>query len=212
MSKEEGAPWGKLVVIEGNDGSGKGTQAKLLADKLLHEAGVAVVSYREPGGSPIGEAIRSIFKDQSLPRSPETNVDLIFANRRENWFQGILPALKLGQWVVNDRSDMSTYAYQGYGEGFDLEEIVRRMNNMPEGYRKPSLEIVLDVSVEVCRARNSVNPSKIDFFEVKGDAFFEKVSEGYREIAEIKGAHLIDGNRGILEVHKEIWRLVSQIQ
>ena len=188
---------GKFIVIEGNDGSGKGTQTELLAGRLLTEFGIQVVSYREPGGSPIGEEIRKIFKDQSLPRTPETNVDLIFANRRENWRQGILPALLLGQWVVNDRSDMSTYAYQGYGEGFDLDDIRSRMDNMPDGYRKPSLEIVLDVSVAECRKRNSEDPSKMDYFEEKGYSFFEKVGLGYREIAEIKGAQVIDGERSI---------------
>lgn len=203
---------GKLIVIEGNDGSGKGTQAELLASRLMTELGVEVVSYREPGGSPIGEELRKIFKDQSLPRSPETNVDLIFANRRENWSQGILPALELGKWVVNDRSDMSTYAYQGYGEGFDLAEIRSRMDSMPDGYRNPSLEIVLDVSVDICRARNAEDPTKIDYFEEKGDSFFESVGVGYREIAGIKGAHIIDGGRSIEEIHNEIWNLVFQLQ
>jgi dTMP kinase len=202
---------GKLIVIEGNDGSGKGTQAELLASRLLTDLGVEVVSYREPGGSPIGEELRKIFKDQSLPRSPETNVDLIFANRRENWYQGILPALELGKWVVNDRSDMSTYAYQGHGEGFDLDEIRRRMDNMPDGYRNPSLEIVLDVSVDVCRARNANDPTKIDYFEEKGDGFFESVGVGYREIADLKGAQIIEGERSIEEIHAEIWRLVSKL-
>jgi dTMP kinase len=173
---------GKLVVIEGNDGSGKGTQAELLASRLLSDLGIEVVSYREPGGSLIGEEIRKIFKDQSLPRSPETNVDLIFANRRENWNQGILPALELGHWVVNDRSDMSTYAYQGHGEGFDLEEIRRRMDNMPEGYRKPALEIVLDVSVAECRLRNSDDPSKMDYFEEKGDIFLKELELGIEKL------------------------------
>ena len=203
---------GKLIVIEGNDGSGKGTQAELLSNRILTELGVQVVSYREPGGSPIGEELRKIFKDQSLSRSPETNVDLIFANRRENWYQGIFPALKVGKWVVNDRSDMSTYAYQGHGEGFDLEEIRSRMDNMPEGYRNPALEIVLDVAVDVCRARNADDPSKIDYFEEKGDSFFERVGLGYKEIAEIKGAHLINGERSIKEIHAEIWGLVLKLK
>ncbi len=210
MPSHEGE-FGRLIVIEGNDGSGKGTQAQLLAERLVSEAGVEVVSFREPGGSPIGEALRPIFKNMSLDRSPETNVDLIFANRRENWRQGIEPALEQGVWVVNDRSDMSTYAYQGHGEGYDLSDIERRMESMPLGYRCPDLEIVLDVSVDVCRARNADDPGKMDFFEAKGDDFFRRVGEGYREIAGIKGAFLIDGERSIEEVHKDIWDEISTL-
>lgn len=211
MTEQGEIPRGKLVVIEGNDGSGKGTQASLLAKRLLDVTGIQVISYREPGGSPIGEEIRKIFKNQSLPRTPQTNVDLIFANRRENWIQGIHPALENGLWVVNDRSDMSTYAYQGHGEGYDLEDIKRRMDSMPDGYRRPALEIVLDVSAAVCRARNASDPSKMDYFEEKGDDFFERVGRGYKEIAELKGAHLIDGDRSISEVHEEIWQLTSEL-
>ena len=203
--------FGSLIVIEGNDGSGKGTQAKLLAERLVSEAGVEVVNFREPGGSPIGEAIRAIFKNQHLDRSPQTNVDLIFANRRENWRQGILPAIREGKWVVNDRSDMSTYAYQGHGEGYSLEDIRSRMESMHPGYQHPDLEVVLDVSVDTCRARNANDPAKMDFFEAKGDDFFRRVGEGYKEIAEIKGAFLIDGERSIDEVHKDIWDEISTL-
>jgi dTMP kinase len=107
---------GKYIVIEGGDGTGKTTQADIL-QKHLESQGKKVIHLKEPGGSPVSEAIRSVLLDGTLERTPMTNILLFTANRHELWHSTIKPALEQGTWVISTRNYWSTLAYQGYGEG-----------------------------------------------------------------------------------------------
>ena len=110
---------GRFVAFEGAEGVGKTTQIRLLAS-FLETAGIASVVTREPGGTSIGEGIRDLVLRSAGPVPPETELLLILAARAAFVREVVAPALAAGKWVLSDRFDLSTFAYQGHGRGIDL--------------------------------------------------------------------------------------------
>ncbi len=140
---------GKYIVIEGNDGTGKTTQVELLAEHF-RKNGQAVQIVEEPGSdnptnsTPVANELRKAIKNGSLERSPEINVLLFSAARRELWQKKIAPALNKGKIVLSARNYFSTLAYQGQGEGIDSAEILRLTKLFThERYMNPDILIVL---------------------------------------------------------------------
>ncbi len=120
MTQRRQHPRGLFITLEGIEGCGKSTQAKLLGEFLRSE-GYVTVETREPGGTPLAEKVRSVLLDRaSEPIAPETEAFLIFAARRQHVMQVIEPALTKGAIVLCDRFSDSTLAYQGYARGLDL--------------------------------------------------------------------------------------------
>lgn len=183
---------GRFIVLEGGEASGKSTQAALLAGHM------GAVLTREPGGTAVGEALRRLLLDPSLP-APVARAEtlMLLAARAQHVAEVIEPALARGADVVCDRYSGSTLAYQGYGRGLDLAEL-EELDNWANGRRAPDLVVLLDVPVGIARARRGDGAP--DRIEGEEDAFLERVLDGFHELATCDPARwrVVDG-RGTVE-------------
>jgi dTMP kinase len=196
---------GLFIVMEGVEGAGKSTQCRLLAS-WMEETGVSFTLAREPGGTPVGEAIRRVVLDRGdLTMPPETELFLILGARAAFVLEVVRPALEAGRVVLADRFELSTLAYQAFGRGLDLEE-VRRANRMATGGLRPDLCLVLDVPPEVgLRRKGAAGPG--DRIEREGPAFFRRVQEGYRTLAlQEPSVRLVEAGMGPQEVQASLRR------
>lgn len=170
---------GRFITLEGGEGAGKSTQAKLLAEALTAR-GLPVLRTREPGGAPGAEVLRGLLLGGEVAWTPEAETLLHFAARAEHVERTIRPALEAGMWVVCDRFYDSTMAYQGYGLGVDRGFIATLIGLVGV---HPDLTIVLDVSEAVAVERQVARGMDRDRYE-RLDAFFHRrVAAGFREIA-----------------------------
>lgn len=169
---------GRLITLEGIDGTGKSTQiARLTA--ALRERGIQVLELREPGGTVIGEAIRQILLDkQHTGMCQEAELLLFTAARSQLVREIILPAMQAGTWVVCDRFLDSTLAYQGYGRGLDLS-VIDAVNSFAVDGCRPDLTILLDLPVESASSRLGGRENKADRLDIEGQTFMQRVREGY---------------------------------
>lgn len=169
---------GKLITLEGGEGAGKST---LLAglQQHLRAQGVDLVQTREPGGTPLGEAVRAIVLDPAhRDMCAESELLLMFASRAQLVRECIEPALAAGQWVLCDRFTDASYAYQGGGRGVPDERIATLEQWATHGLT-PDLTLLLDLPVATGRAR-AAGRGEADRIEVEGDTFFERVRAAYR--------------------------------
>jgi len=174
---------GLFLVLEGAEGAGKSTQARLLED-WLRERGVPRQVAREPGGTPVGEAIRGVLLDAvDLEVPAETELLLMLAARAAFVRQVVEPALARGEVLVADRFELSSFAYQGGGRGLDLTEI-RRLNDFATGGLRPDLTLVLDLPVSAGRERQRAAGKTRDRIEEEGSRFLDRVRNAYRALAE----------------------------
>ena len=172
---------GRFITIEGGEGAGKSTAQTFLADKLAAQ-GISVLRTREPGGTPLAEAIRRNL----LSLDEETPVEmaellLVFAARAQHLAKVIEPALQQGQWVLCDRFTDATYAYQGAGRGLSAA-LIGKLEALVQGDRRPDTVILLDMPPQIGLARAKARGA-LDRFEQEGQAFFERVRQGYLERA-----------------------------
>jgi dTMP kinase len=177
---------GKFITFEGPEGSGKSTHIKLLK-AFLEARGIEVVMTREPGGTPLGEEIRKILQhDHSEAPVPHAEVLLFLASRAQHVERLIRPALAQGKWVLCDRFDDSTFAYQGYGRGFPMEGL-RAVNAFAVSGLRPDLTVLLDVAPQTSRerlaARQATTATAPDRIEREAAAFHEKVRNGFLALA-----------------------------
>ena len=164
----------KFITFEGVDGAGKSTHLAWFAD-TLRQRGIDVLVTREPGGTPLGEALREILLSQ--PMHAETEALLMFAARREHVEQVIKPALQRGTWVISDRFSDASFAYQGGGRGVPVEKL-EQLERWVHADLQPDLTLLFDIPVEVARQRLSNNVS-LDRFEQEQSEFFDKVRNAY---------------------------------
>jgi dTMP kinase len=164
----------KFITFEGVDGAGKSTHLAWFAD-TLRQRGIDVLVTREPGGTPLGEALREILLSQ--PMHAETEALLMFAARREHVEQVIKPALQRGTWVISDRFSDASFAYQGGGRGVAVEKL-EQLERWVHADLQPDLTLLFDIPVEVARQRLSNNVS-LDRFEQEQSEFFDKVRNAY---------------------------------
>jgi dTMP kinase len=195
----------RFIAMEGIDGCGKSTHARLLAD-TLRARGHQVVPTREPGGTPLGEAVRELLLDGDHV-APVAEALLFAASRAQHVAQVIRPALDAGQWVVTDRFVDSSLAYQGAARGLGIDE-VWRINEPAVRGCLPDLAIVLDVPAAEAGARDTGPDDRI---ESEGIALQEAVAAGYRELAaRFPGrVRLVDARGPVDAVHAEVMRLVD---
>jgi dTMP kinase len=173
---------GRFITLEGGEGAGKSTLLAGLHDYLA-QRGVELLQVREPGGTALGEAIRSIVLDPAHPDiSAESELLLMFAARAQLVRERILPALDAGQWVLCDRYVDASYAYQGGGRGQPVERIAELERWACAGL-KPDLTLLLDLPVATGRAR-AAGRGAADRIETEADTFFERVRNVYRQRAE----------------------------
>ena len=196
---------GRFITFEGIDGCGKTTHARAYVDRLNRE-GTRAVLLREPGGTAIGERIRSILLDKAHTQmGMEAELLLFTAARAQIVREVIRPALAEGTVVVLDRFTDSPEAYQGYGRGLDLEEI-RQVNRFATGGLVPDVTVLLDIDEDEASRRMGVRPEATDRLDDEGAAFMRRVREGYRKLVRHypERIRVVDASGGIGEVDDRI--------
>lgn len=173
-------PTGSYIVIEGPDGTGKTTQAKLLVE-TLQQRGITARYVHEPGETPMGLELERIIKNRELSREPQTDLLLFTANRLEVYQQVIRPALENGEVIVADRNWLSSLAYQGVAGGLGANRVFEESKKwLPEQYMYPTFTILLYVpSSQHRQMLTKRGTSEADYFESKPDAFQQSLLEGY---------------------------------
>ncbi len=200
---------GRFLTFEGGEGAGKSTQIAHLA-AWLEGRGLRVLRTREPGGTEGAEAIRRLLLDGQVERwTPLAELLLVSAARAEHLTRVIEPALAAGSWVLCDRYLDSTRVYQGLAGGLGLER-VDRLQREVAGFRLPDLTLVLDLPAPVGLARRRA-AGATSRFERKGEAFHERVREGFRTLAaaEPERLVLVDAERPVEEVAARIREVVA---
>ncbi len=208
---------GKFITFEGPEGAGKTTQAKRLI-LALQDVGGQVLYTREPGGTPTGEAIREIlqYNKAGEPIAPETEVLLFAASRAQLVRKVILPALDQGIHVVCDRFADSTTAYQGYGRGFSVEQMIT-INQFAIDGAIPDITILLDLEIargfDRLSKRHAEGQGRWDRIENEERAFHERVRQGYLELARKWPERFVIVNSAQDEeaVSSEVWRIVKSV-
>jgi dTMP kinase len=172
---------GKFITVEGIEGVGKSTNMDFI-HRQLQASGRDVLVTREPGGTPLAEAIRSLLLDPAYTGMDTLcELQLMFAARAEHLSKVIRPALAAGQWVLCDRFTDATYAYQGGGRGVDTA-VIARLEDLVQGGFRPDLTLLLDVPVELGLARAGQRGA-LDRFEQEQIDFFERVRQAYLDMA-----------------------------
>ncbi|MBI4512591.1 MAG: dTMP kinase [Gemmatimonadetes bacterium] len=189
---------GAFIALEGVEGAGKTTLLERLA-RELRERGIEPVVTREPGGTPVGEALREMVLDPRRRLDPVTELLLMLAARAALVREVVRPALEAGRVVLSDRFDLSSVAYQGGGRGLSLDEI-RRLNALATGGLRADLTIVLDVGVGEGLGRKGGEEDRIGG---GGREFHERVAEAYRALARSEpDVVLVDASCGPDEVYE----------
>lgn len=199
----------RFIVLEGVEGAGKTTQIRLLS-AWLTGAGVDHVTAREPGGTDVGEAIRDVLLAHRADGVPaETELLLMLGARAAFVRRVVRPALEAGTVVLADRFDFSTFAYQGYGRGLDLDA-VRNLNAFATDGLVPDLYVILDLPVGEGARRQAREGGERDRIEGEGTAFLERVRAGYRALAEAEGrARTVDARGDAETVHRRLRALLG---
>jgi dTMP kinase len=199
---------GKFITLEGMDGAGKSTHIPDII-KLLEIKGVEVISTREPGGTALGEQLRTLLLNE--PMHPETETLLMFAARREHINQIIEPALARGAWVLSDRFTDATYAYQSGGRGVLAKKVIE-LESWVQGGLQPDLTLLFDVPVEVSVARlaSARTPDK---FERESVEFFTKIRNAYldRALNNPNRFRIINSNQALENVKVEVKNVISSL-
>lgn len=225
---------GKFITLEGGEGSGKSTQARLLADRLAREHGISTLVTREPGGTPFAERLREVILDPAAGSHSALAEALVFyAARVDHLDNRILPALARGEWVVSDRFSDSTRVYQGYAGAVD-ECVLDVLDLVVGRSQRPDLTLVIDVPAEIGLARAAVRrgaalPGTVaggvgpaagarrveglvaDRFEGRDLGFHKRLREGFLAVAaaEPKRCVVVDGTQQPEEVAGQIWQAVT---
>ena len=198
------------IVIEGQDGTGKSTQAELLK-KHFEEQGRDVVMLEEPDGDlPQAHDLHDMILTRGYNLEPLTNVLLFTAARVELWKKIAEPVLKNGGVVISARNYWSTLAYQGYGEGVSRSKIIRITKDiLPEKYIHPDYGFILVVPDEVRLARQKNRGKATETFEKKPSEFQQKVNAAYPKIAKEFNLQVIDASATIDEIFTKLLSYIS---
>lgn len=174
---------GKFITLEGPEGAGKSTHLRRLAE-ALRGRGIEVLTTREPGGTPLCEAVRGLLQFNAAGEAPQTRAEvlLFLASRAQLVSQVIEPALARGVWVLCDRFCDSTFAYQGYGRGLELAQL-HALNAFATGGLMPDLTLLLDIPEAESARRLAERKGPADRFEQEQAAFHRRLAEGFREMA-----------------------------
>ncbi len=200
---------GRFISFEGIEGTGKTTQARLLAEYLSGKR-FPVVLTEEPGGTSIGLRIReAILAVEHTEMHSLTELLLYSADRCQHLYEKVLPSIRSGKIVITDRFSDSTLAYQGFGRGIDME-LIRALDKITTDGLRPDLTLLLDINVETGLRRNR-GANKVDRMELEDISFHEKVRAGYLDLArrEPKRIKVIDASRGIEETTAKIIEAVN---
>ena len=197
----------KFITLEGGEGAGKSTSRDFIV-LLLEEQNIPCIQTREPGGTTIGETLRDVLlsKEGTAP-SVTAELLMVFAARAQHLHEVIEPALRDGKWVLCDRFTDATYAYQGYGRGFELGQI-EALETLVQRGRHPDLTILFDIDprLGMTRARQR---AELDRFEEEHVEFFDRVREGYLTRAKNEARfRIIDASQSIDLVQQALRELL----
>jgi dTMP kinase len=195
---------GKFITIDGVEGAGKSTQITFICD-YLKAKGVNVILTREPGGTGVGEKIRTLLLSNSTGKMhADTELMLMFAARNEHIQNKIMPALKQGDWVLSDRFTDASYAYQGGGRGLDVERIAQLEQWVLQDFI-PDMTLLLDVPVEIGMSRVESRGKK-DRIELEATDFFNRVRQAYIDRSEQfpERIKLIDSSQTVEHTKQQI--------
>jgi dTMP kinase len=198
-----------LITVEGVEGSGKSTQCARL-EQHLSGRGLQVVRTSEPDGTPLGLRVRALFEADGPTPTPLTQAFLFMAARQEHVTRVIAPALARGAVVISDRYADATLAYQGYGQGMDVQTI-RELNMLATGGVLPDLTLVLDLDPVAGMRR--IRGRALDTFEKMDAAFHRRVRDGYLEIARADKNRVVvlDADRDPDALHADVVRAVDEL-
>jgi len=208
---------GIFITFEGPEGSGKSTQVVRLVERL-REQGHEVLTTREPGGTPTGEAIRNILQHDAAGEDicAETETLLFESSRAQLVSNVIRPALERGAVVISDRFADSTTAYQGYGRGFDVE-VLLQLHAFAMGGLEPDITLLIDVDIEEgfrrIQLRNKRDNTGLDRMERESVDFHRRVYDGYQAMAQRWPERfcVIDGKREPNLIEIDIWDAVEKV-
>ena len=203
---------GLFITFEGGEGCGKSTQITTLKARL-EAMGKTVVQTREPGGTTLGEYVRSLLQhdDAGHGMSPEAELLLFAASRAQHVRELIAPAIAQGQIVLCDRFQDSTTVYQGVARAIDSKK-VETINQFAIGNTKPDLTILIDLPPEIGLARvHARSDGQLDRMENEAIEFFQAVRQGYLDLAksEPKRFLVLDGSQSVEELENQIWQRVG---
>ncbi|MBK8465136.1 MAG: dTMP kinase [Chloracidobacterium sp.] len=204
---------GKFITFEGIDGSGKSTQMRMLASELA-SSGVEVITTCEPGGTPLGRALREAFLETKETVAPMAELLSFAADRAQHVEYLIKPALEIGKIVISDRYADATFAYQGAGRGFD-EEKVNQVIELATGGLKPDLTLFFDITVEEAIARmadRDENHTKRNRMDEETGEFYTRVRKAYLGIArrEPERFRVIKAMGTMEEIHANVVSIISE--
>lgn len=201
---------GKFISIEGIEGAGKSTQLAFIQN-YLSEQGKHIVVTREPGGTELGEQIRTLLLTPSTTSmSVNTELLLMFAARAEHIAQVINPALERGDWVISDRFTDATFAYQGGGRGIEQQRINKIADWTLNGLQ-PDITFLFDLPVDVGQQRVLSRNQGVDRFEQEKYDFFERIRTCYLDRAqqEPDRIKIIDANQSIADIQKQLIQILE---
>lgn len=203
------SPRGKFITLEGVDGAGKSTHLAFVAN-WLRERGHEVLVTREPGGTPLGEALRELLLHHDM--DPDTELLLMFAARQAHLSQLILPTLARGAWVVSDRFTDASYAYQCGGRGINEARVAALEAWVQQGFQ-PDLTLVFDVNAQTAAARRGAARAA-DRFELEADDFFERVRAAYLRRAQVEPERIrvIDASTDIAQIQQRLIPVLEALQ
>ena len=204
-------PRGFFISFEGCEGVGKSTNIAFL-ESCLEQHGFDIVTTREPGGTHLGEEIRSLLlRSRHEPIDSTAELLLMFAARAQHIFEVIEPALHQGKWVICDRFTDATYAYQCGGRGIQ-SDVVHTLELLVQQTLRPDFTILLDAPVEVglSRARSR---GELDRFEQESLDFFERVRAKYLDLASTGGGryHVVDVSRPLDAVQHDVFEFARRL-
>ncbi len=212
----KGESWvlgGLFITIEGGEGAGKTTLIARLTERIYTETKRRTIRTREPGGSPIAEAIRGVILDtKNTKMDPRTEALLYAAARRQHLVEIVMPALQRGNIVICDRFVDSSLVYQGYARGLGVDQ-VWDINRFATEDCMPSLTLYLDIEPEIGLARIADNKHReVNRLDLEGLAFHRKVREGYLQIAAKfpERIRTLDANQEPARLADEAWLLVKK--
>ncbi|MDD4607000.1 MAG: dTMP kinase [Patescibacteria group bacterium] len=201
---------GKFIVFEGGEGGGKTTQIRLLK-YYLEKKGYQIILTREPGGvnCPLAEAIRHILVDPEYKSiDNKTELFLFLAARAQHVKEIIQPAIESGKIVLCDRFDGSTFAYQHFARGLNLDKI-KEWNDWAKNYLEPDLVILLDVDPIIGIKRRGKDLNRIDTETMD---FHQKVREGYLELSKkLNNWQIVDANQEVENISQDIIKIVDNL-
>jgi dTMP kinase len=199
---------GRFISLEGVDGAGKSSHVAFIAERL-EARGIAVELTREPGGTPLGEALRALLLSEDM--HPDTELLLMYAARHEHVAKRILPALEAGRWVISDRFSDASFAYQCGGRGISAARLQALEAWTLQGLQ-PDLTLLFDVSPEVAAARRA-GARGADRFERLDLAFFARVRAAYltRAREQPERFRVVDSARELLAVRTDLAILIDAL-